>query len=80
LAEPGIIVDPSCVGYIEAMAGGYRFKKTGDAYSPIPEKNDHSHIAEADQYANLGAEGSAGGEFIAPHAPSADDDRSIPAF
>lgn len=76
---PGLIVDPACTGYIEAMAGGYRFKKLRDAYAPQPEKNDHSHIAEADQYGTLGGEGLPDGSFIAPHARAREDERSINA-
>jgi hypothetical protein len=43
------------------LSGGYRFKKlVGDVYSPQPEKNDHSHEAEALQYDLLDEDGIGG--------------------
>lgn len=67
--EPAIILCPKGVPHLIAgLSGGYRFKKNGDAYSPQPEKNDHSHEAEALQYDVLGSEGFTGdGGFIPPH-------------
>jgi hypothetical protein len=55
--EPGFIVDTSCVRLIEALAGGYRFARKGDKGQPTPEKNQHSHPAEAGQYGELGLAG-----------------------
>lgn len=52
----GIIISPHCTFTIQAMQGGYRFKKTKvlgaitAAYSPTPDKNEFSHIADAVQY------------------------------
>lgn len=47
---------------ITAYRGGYRYrlKKSGDA-EDAPEKNNHSHIADADQYACLHADAEQGG-------------------
>jgi hypothetical protein len=54
----GFIVDPSCTTIIEAMLGGYRFKKRNPSdmdttYKDRPEKNKFSHPADALQYAAL---------------------------
>lgn len=51
----GFIADPHCVDLIEAMAGGYRFKKRNSSdldagYKDKPEKNRHSHISDALAY------------------------------
>lgn len=63
--EPGFLVGNNCPGLIEALAGGYRFKRTGDKVSETPEKNKHSHVADALQYGILGMEGlGLGGGFI----------------
>jgi hypothetical protein len=62
----GWIVDPRCVGLIEALAGGYCFgqvrRQTGNSWGEAPVKNDHSHIAEAEQYGCLGMEGESVGD------------------
>lgn len=55
--EPAFLIGNNCPGTIEALAGGYRFKRTGDKLSPVPEKNIHSHPAEAVEYGALGIEG-----------------------
>lgn len=64
--EPGLLVDKDCIRLIEALAGGYRFARKGDRVSPTPEKNAHSHPAEAGQYGLLGIDGMGGvaGGFI----------------
>ncbi len=52
----GYIMSPACVALREAMAGGYRFKKAHGAHDVFklePEKDHHSHIADALQYAAL---------------------------
>lgn len=55
----GIIISPACELLIAALAGGYRFKKTTIAgtidqtYSSTPEKNNHSHPADAYEYLSL---------------------------
>lgn len=74
----GLTIDPDCVGLIEALAGGYRFKKNGNVYQPQPEKNDHSHIADAMQYLALGCNGlRPGGGLIPPQAVGPDAERVI---
>jgi len=57
---PGHLIDPSCTELIRAMRGGYRYKmkKSGEA-DDSPEKNSHSHVADAHQYACLHADGGA---------------------
>jgi len=65
---PAHIIDPCCTSLIAALRTGYRYKrkKTGEL-EPAPEKNLHSHIAEAHQYACLHAGGPeiAGGTAVA---------------
>ena len=59
---PAHIIDPSCTNLIAALRGGYRYKRKKDGETETsPEKNLHSHIAEAHQYACLHA----GGAMIA---------------
>lgn len=61
---PGALIDPGCTPLIRALRGGYRYKlkKTGE-HEDTPEKNEHSHIADAHQYACLHAEASNGADF-----------------
>lgn len=71
--EPGFLIGNNCPGTIEALSGGYRYKRTGDRLSPTPEKNIHSHPAEAAEYLSLGMEGlGLGGGFIHDDGPRAD--------
>jgi hypothetical protein len=54
----GMLIDPHCVDIVEAMAGGYRFKKRNSSdldagYKDRPEKNKHSHIADSLAYVSL---------------------------
>ena len=55
----GLIVSCNCRLLINALQGGYRYKKlrvmgsVEEAYDPKPEKNNYSHIADALQYAAL---------------------------
>lgn len=54
----GFIMDSRCVKLIEAMLGGYRYRKrnssdTDSTYKDRPEKNMFSHPADALQYAAL---------------------------
>lgn len=55
----GLIVSCNCHLLINALQGGYRYKKlrvmgsVEEAYDPKPEKNNYSHIADALQYAAL---------------------------
>lgn len=53
--EPATLMDPEgCKPLITAMRGGYRYKKKTDGqFADTPEKNLHSHVAEAHQYACL---------------------------
>jgi hypothetical protein len=55
---PGFLLDPEgCKPLITAMRGGYRYKlKTSGEFDDKPEKNEHSHIADALQYACLHAD------------------------
>jgi hypothetical protein len=50
--DAAILVDPRCTALKAAMMGGYRFKmrKVSQEYEEAPEKNKHSHIADALQY------------------------------
>ena len=58
--KAGHLIDPCCVELIRAMRGGYRYKlrKSGES-EDSPEKNHHSHVADAHQYACLHADGGA---------------------
>lgn len=48
---PALLIDPSCLGLIRALVSGYRFTvKKGDNRSETPEKNKHSHVADAFTY------------------------------
>lgn len=51
---PKRLIDPGCRPLLKAYRGGYRYKikKSGET-EDTPEKNDSSHIADADQYACL---------------------------
>ena len=57
--EPGLIVDPGCRYLRRAMAGGYKFRlmqiSGEERFHESPEKNIYSHVAEALQYALVGA-------------------------
>jgi hypothetical protein len=57
--EPGLLVHPRCRMLRKAYAGAYHYKRVavaGDArYRDVPDKNAHSHVADADQYLMLGA-------------------------
>lgn len=80
--EPGFLADRSCLRTIEALAGGYRFARKGDRISPTPEKNQHSHPAEAVQYGVLGLEGmgTVAGGFIHGEAAGATMTPPAPVF
>lgn len=51
---PAHLIDPGAVPLLRALRGGYRYKlkKNGET-EDTPEKNEHSHIADAHQYACL---------------------------
>jgi len=57
--KPGLILSPRCKIARKAMAGGYCFRRMqvsgSERYADEPNKNHYSHIAEAGQYAMLGA-------------------------
>jgi hypothetical protein len=57
--KPAMIIDPGAKKLINAMRGGYRYKikKTSGEMEDTPEKNVHSHVADAFQYACLHADG-----------------------
>ena len=61
--KPAHLIDPSCTHLIAALRGGYRYKirQNGEA-DDKPEKNSHSHIADAHQYACLHADGNVTGD------------------
>lgn len=58
---PGHLIDPAARELIDALRGGYRYKikKSGEV-EDSPEKNKHSHVADAHQYACLHADGGQG--------------------
>ena len=77
--EPAFLIGNNCPGTIEALAGGYRFKRTGDRLSPQPEKNIHSHPGETAEYLALGTEGlGLGGGFIHGEGGTGDSGAQIP--
>lgn len=56
--EPGLLVHPRCKVLRKALAGGYCFRRMavqGERYADKAEKNMFSHVAEALQYALVGA-------------------------
>jgi len=57
--EPALLISPACKYLRRAMAGGYKYRQlqvSGDErYHAEPEKNIYSHVAEAEQYAMIGA-------------------------
>ncbi len=55
--EPAKIIDPACIGLIQGYAGGFHYPKRNNSFSPLPAKNEYSHVCEADEYAPLTAEG-----------------------
>lgn len=57
--KPGLIISPKCQVVRKAMSGGYCFRRLNvsgaERFSDEPNKNQYSHVAEAGQYAMLGA-------------------------
>lgn len=52
--KPAYLVDPGCDATIAALSGGFMYKKHKDGrHSDEVEKNDHSHIAEANEYGDM---------------------------
>lgn len=67
--KPGHLIDPSCTHLIAALRGGYRYKiRTSGEVDDKPEKNSHSHISDAHQYACLHADGNVTGDAWARKA------------
>lgn len=56
--QPRILIHPQCKRLRKALAGGYQYKRVQVAgherYHDAPDKNMHSHVAEAGQYLVLG--------------------------
>ena len=51
---PAYIVDPGCDATIAALSGGFMYKKQKDGrHSEEVDKNDHSHIGEANEYGDM---------------------------
>ena len=51
---PAYQIDPGCVWLVQALGGKYQFKKFKDGReSAEVDKNDFSHIGDANQYADL---------------------------
>lgn len=57
--EPALLVSPDCKYLRRALAGGYKYRQlqvSGDErFNAEPDKNIYSHVAEALQYAMIGA-------------------------
>src|SRR3970040_759826 len=52
--KPAYLVDPACEPTIAALSGGVMFKKHKDGrHSEEIDKNDHSHIGEANEYGDM---------------------------
>lgn len=61
--KSGHLIDPCCTALIAALRGGYRYKVKKDGESDDkPEKNSHSHVSDAHQYACLHADGNVTGD------------------
>lgn len=59
MGGPGLVVSPTCRYLRRAMAGGYKYRlmqiSGEERFHESPEKNIYSHVAEALQYAMVGA-------------------------
>lgn len=58
MGKPALIINQQCEILIEALIGGYHYKEEalgGGRFKDKPEKNQYSHVADALQYALLGA-------------------------
>ena len=60
---PAMLIDRGrCKRVVEALSGGYRYAKTrGGVRKALPDKNEHSHVMDALQYAALAAHGGMAG-------------------
>jgi len=73
---PAILIHPRCRMLRQACISRYRYRKlklTGQRYSDEPDKNEHSHVAEALQYLLLG-----GGEGRAAMGATVSPNQSPP--
>ena len=51
---PAYLVDPRCESLIRALGGGYMYKKFKDGRNSTEvDKNDHSHLGDANGYADM---------------------------
>jgi hypothetical protein len=61
--RPGYLLSPTCKVRRKAMNSGYRYKRVavqgGVRFEDKPDKNESSHVMDAEQYGKLG-----GGEYI----------------
>lgn len=59
--QPGMLIHPQCKRLRKALAGGYHFKRVhvsgSERFKDAPDKDMHSHVAEAGQYLVLGMGG-----------------------
>jgi hypothetical protein len=59
LGRPALVISPKCKWLRKAMNGAYCYERlkvsSGDRYRDYPLKNEYSHVAEALQYAMVGA-------------------------
>lgn len=57
--QPGYLLHPDCRVLRKAKAGAYCLRRVAivghDRYKDAPDKNEYSHVAEAEQYMMLGA-------------------------
>ena len=63
--KPGVIIDPEAASLILALRSGYKYKlKKSGELNDMPDKGDHSHVADAAQYLALHADGGLRGEMV----------------
>lgn len=57
--EPGFLVHPECRTLRKSLQGGYCLRRLAivgqERFRDVPDKNEYSHVAEAQQYMMLGA-------------------------
>jgi hypothetical protein len=57
--RPGLVICPNATHIRKALAGGYHYQRLQvsgtERFAEMPQKDEHSHIADALQYALLGA-------------------------
>ena len=67
--RPGLVLCPNATHIRKALAGGYHYQRIkvsgAERFADMPQKDEHSHIADALQYALLGA-----GEGHLPRRPN----------